>query len=182
MATPPDFTAGQILTAAQMNAVGMWFINSFTVSAAPEIICDDVFSADFENYKIVYSIPTNTNFIRMQLRTGAGNVATNYGATNAQITDNVTSVSFLNANASTWNDTRWLICPNNISFGTTEIFQPNLAANTFIDNSCSTISSTNSQKLWGAGRHNANTQATGFRIFPTSGTFTATVRVYGYRD
>jgi hypothetical protein len=182
MATPPDFTTGQVLTAAQMNAVGMWLVGTFTVSAQSEIICSSVFSSDYDNYKIVYTLPTNTNFIRMQLRDGSGNVATNYGTTNAGITDNSTSVSFLNSNASTWNDTRWLISPNNVSFGTIEIFQPNLAANTFIDHTCSSVSGTNSNKLFGAGRHNANTQATGFRIFPDSGTFTATVRVYGYNQ
>ena len=53
MATPPDFTTGQVLTAAQMNAVGMWLITSDTLSGTSKNF-ESVFNdADYENYFIV---------------------------------------------------------------------------------------------------------------------------------
>ena len=182
MATPPDFTAGAILTAAQMNAVGMWFVKSSTVSGASELICDDAFSADFTNYRIVYTITATSNFIRMQLRSSSGNVATNYGNTATTTSDNSTIVTFLNAGAVSFDGTKWLLGVTQPTFGSSDIFQPNLAANTFYDAHNAGISSTNALRLTAAGRHNANTVCTGLRIFPDSGTLTGTVAVYGYRD
>jgi hypothetical protein len=34
MATPPDFVDGQVLTAAQMNAIGLWLVRSSIVFAS----------------------------------------------------------------------------------------------------------------------------------------------------
>jgi hypothetical protein len=66
MATPPDFTVGQVLTAAQMNAVGLWKMTptsvanatinadgsvSFTTQAAFSV--NGCFTSDFANYKVV---------------------------------------------------------------------------------------------------------------------------------
>jgi hypothetical protein len=56
MATPPDFTTGAVLTAAQMNAVGLWLVKTQTVgSAVPDVTVTDAFSADYDNYKILYT-------------------------------------------------------------------------------------------------------------------------------
>ena len=71
MATPPDFTAGQVLTAAQMNAVGLWKVTPTSVtgtgasidsngdvvvsSGGSNVTLNGVFSADFKNYKILAS-------------------------------------------------------------------------------------------------------------------------------
>lgn len=56
MATPPDFTAGQVLTAAQMNAVGLWLVKTQTIgSAVTTVTVSDAFSADYENYRLVIS-------------------------------------------------------------------------------------------------------------------------------
>jgi hypothetical protein len=182
MATPPDFTTGQVLTAAQMNAVGMWLVKTSTVTTQSELICDDAFSADFTNYRIVYTITATSNFIRFQLRSGASNVATNYGNTASTIRDNSTSVGFLNSNAANFNETKWLLGTSDATFGAADIYQPNLAANTFYDAHSSTINTTNASRFTAAGRHNANTVCTGLRIFPDTGTLTGTVRVYGYNE
>lgn len=53
MATPPDFTTGQVLTAAQMNAVGLWLVKTQTIgSAVSSVTVTDAFSADYDNYLI----------------------------------------------------------------------------------------------------------------------------------
>jgi hypothetical protein len=56
MATPPDFTSGAVLTAAQMNSVGLWLVKSQAVGAgASNVVVTNAFSADFDNYKITLS-------------------------------------------------------------------------------------------------------------------------------
>lgn len=64
MATPPDFTAGQVLTAAQMDAIGLWLVKKETIgSAVSSVTITNAFSADYQNYKIVVSggVASTTN-------------------------------------------------------------------------------------------------------------------------
>ena len=54
--TYPSFTAGEVLRAADMNAVGLWLVKSQTVgSGVSSVTVTDAFSADYNNYKIVVS-------------------------------------------------------------------------------------------------------------------------------
>ena len=50
MATPPDFSSGAVLTAAQMNAVGLWEITEVNLSTTA---IDGIFTSDFDNYRII---------------------------------------------------------------------------------------------------------------------------------
>ena len=53
MATPPDFSSGAVLTAAQMNSVGLWLVKTQTIgSAVSSVTVSDAFSADYDNYLI----------------------------------------------------------------------------------------------------------------------------------
>ena len=54
MATPPSFTAGQVLTAAQMNKIGMWYIKEATLTGTTVNITS-CFSSDFDAYVLVLS-------------------------------------------------------------------------------------------------------------------------------
>lgn len=57
MATPPTFSAGSVLTAAQMNAVGMWLVKSQAVGSTPvsSVTLTNVFSSDYDAYKIIWA-------------------------------------------------------------------------------------------------------------------------------
>lgn len=62
MATPPDFTAGSVLTAAQMNAVGLWLLETKTLTAsAGPIQFDNKFTTDYDSYLLVGSFLQNTS-------------------------------------------------------------------------------------------------------------------------
>ena len=53
MATPPTFTSGQVLTAAQMNAVGMWLVKSETLATGQtSIAVANAFTSDYSRYLI----------------------------------------------------------------------------------------------------------------------------------
>jgi len=56
MATPPVFTTGAVLTAAQMNAVGMWEISTTTPSSNQgAFTINNAFSADYDAYRLIWS-------------------------------------------------------------------------------------------------------------------------------
>jgi hypothetical protein len=82
MATPPVFTAGQVLTAAQMNAVGLWLITDNTFSAVTSFsLPNDTFTADFVNYRFLVRITAvavdNAMSLRMRA-SGTDASAANY--------------------------------------------------------------------------------------------------------
>jgi hypothetical protein len=70
MATPPDFTVGQVLTAAQMNAVGMWKTGSVTLTGQTTAQINNCFSADFDNYLLIYSIKGTSSGFYFRLSVG----------------------------------------------------------------------------------------------------------------
>lgn len=56
MATPPDFVAGAVLQAAQLNKIGSFLIKTQTVgTGVTSVVVSDVFSADYENYRIRFT-------------------------------------------------------------------------------------------------------------------------------
>ena len=197
----PDqtFTSGQILTASQMSTLqsntGLVAMtpssvsgtgvtlsgNTVTIAAASTASILGCFTSSFTNYVVVYDLTAVSTYCRFQLRTASAAVTTGYGATVAAITDNSTSLSFLNSAASSWNGTNWLLTNNQASFGTVSLFNPQLATNTYFDLNGTSIATTNSFKYFGGGRNTGTDVCTGLVVFPDSGTFTGTINVYGYR-
>ena len=55
MATPPVFSAGSVLTAGQMNKVGLWLLNTTTFTTQNSVNVDSVFSSDFDHYRVLIS-------------------------------------------------------------------------------------------------------------------------------
>ena len=50
----PSFSTGEVLTAADMNAVGLWRINEFTLSGGTTNLTN-IFSTDYSNYLLIVS-------------------------------------------------------------------------------------------------------------------------------
>jgi hypothetical protein len=56
MPTPPTFVTGSVLTAAQMNTIGMHLVKRQTISSGGSgVNVTDAFNADYDNYRIVAS-------------------------------------------------------------------------------------------------------------------------------
>jgi hypothetical protein len=79
MATPPTFTAGAVLTAAQMNQLGLFLVKSQTVGAGVgSVLITDCFNADFRNYRVVFEggvQSVNDNALQLQFAATAGHYA-----------------------------------------------------------------------------------------------------------
>jgi hypothetical protein len=182
MATPPDFTAGAVLTAAQMNAIGLWLVRSQTIgNGVNEILVDNVFTSDFDNYRIIFRSDSNSSSnenASFQLRTSApATINTNYA----------TQIVFANYGSGTVSGAGTPLGSASINFvggslgtngmyGEFDLIAPNLPRRTVL------FGPAVRGDILGTmgGYHNVATAYPGFRIF-TSGTMTGgTLSVYGY--
>ena len=193
MATPPVFSAGAVLTAAQMNAIGLWEItptsvagtgvslsgSTVTVSSSTTANINGCFTSDFDNYRIVIAqFTTNTPqgiYLRLRTTTDAAGNDYSYGGIyrlfaggGGDVSSNNVS-SFVQGTGSTTPD----------SGGTYDILSPNLAKHTqFVGNMLNFDAG-----VAIAGVHKLANAYTGFSILTTTGnTFSATIRIYGYRN
>ena len=178
MATPPDFVADQVLTAAQMNAVGLWLIKTETIgSAVATVTVTNAFSADYDNYRVIISksdCSANNAAVFARLHAGATHDSAfgrvDYtGTASAGAHTNSTSGSYVGFTGSN-NDT-------NLAF---DIFGPFLAEYKNYaghNGSGAFISYTGGVDKSATSRTNLTLTISG------AGTLTGgTVRIYGYRD
>ena len=183
MATPPDFVAGQVLTAAQMNLAGSWVVKQDTIaSGASSATISAAFNADFTHYRVLIhniSVAAGTPNILFQLRTGAttANTAYYFGGTNSNYV-NRTDVN-------TANTSSWIAGYANTSAASTidcMIYRPFEVATT---NYYSLAVSGINASLQVGGAHNTATSYDQLVIsLSTATTFnaTATVIIIGVRD
>jgi hypothetical protein len=182
MATPPDFSVGQVLTSATMNQVGLWLIDTTTVSSSSIGFINGCFTSDYLNYRVNFACTfTAATNLRFRFRSGVSTVESGsvYNRFGFRFTTTISSeVSASQANyfiGTTVNSTAAQ------SAGVIDIFRPNVA----------NINTVCTENAFGAGTTTAmfvgvqmatNTQYTGFEIFPDTGNMTGTISVYGYND
>lgn len=175
----PVFASGDVLNASDMNAVGLWLVKTQAVgSGVTSVTVTGAFSADYDNYRILYSGGVGSTLITLNLKLGASTTGY-YGITNyAAYATATTPASAGDNNAAQWNSIGYA------STGFTQIscdlLAPNLARWTTLANASwaagTVAGSTN-------GTHQVSTAYTDFTIGVNTGTLTGgTIRVYGYRN
>jgi hypothetical protein len=180
MATPPDFVAGQVLTAAQMNKIGSWLIKTQTIgTTVSSVVVSDAFSADYEAYRIVVTGGAGSTL--QDLRMTLGSTATGYYYSFVGTAYN-SNTPFGSAaqNAASWvfagaADTGAL------SMDVT-LHQPFATKITTIRGQYTSVTTTGAAGTFN-GYLNDTTSYTAFTITPSTGTMTGgTIYVYGLRD
>lgn len=188
MATPPTFVTGQVLTAAQMNTVGMHLISTQSVTTQNQMVFDNVFTTDYLNYLVIFSVSscTSTDVIGWQERSGGSNATSSYSYAGTGI--------YLSAGSGYQN----ILAGQNISNGAVgsfdgasgssghavfEIHSPATSAYTSVTGRSSMATGNTGMYFVNMGSvHYVSTVYDGFRLFVNSGNFTATGRLYGYRN
>jgi hypothetical protein len=178
--TFPSFSSGEVLRAADMNAVGLWLVKTQTVgTGVSSVTVTGAFSADYDNYKILYTGGSHSAAQDIGLQLGS----TTTGYYGARIALFYTSDTFNYARNN-----------NSASFGFVgtgstvgaycnfELLNPFTSTRTIVN--APTIGNTSSAAV--AGTYNGfldnSTSYTAFTIIPTGGTLTGgTISVYGYR-
>jgi hypothetical protein len=173
----PDFSPGEVLTAAAMDSIGLWLVKTQTVgTAVSSVTVTGAFSADYNNYKITWDgiVNSSAGNLNFQLSGITGNVYSTGGSFYTYGSSVVTG--FGPAPTSTW-----LIGPAGAfnSSGYADLSAPNLARRkSMLTQATSTLS-------YYSFAHSCDSTsvATGFVISPNTGTMTGgTIRVYGYRN
>jgi len=177
--TFPTFSAGEVLTAADMNAVGLWLVKTQTVgTGVSSVTVTGAFSSDYQNYRISYSGGTQNSTSNLQLRLGASTTGY-FGFLVYGVVTSATVLGAGNNNATSWS---WIGGgdANQASHLACDLYGPNLAAHTKLRNGAY-----QDANAYGAtnGEHRVATAYTDFTIIVGAGTITGgTVRVYGYRN
>lgn len=178
MAVPPDFVAGQVLTAAQMNAIGLWEVKSQTIgTAVSSVTVTGAFTADYENYKIIVAGGVGSADLNLVLTLGASTTTYYWAQTGTLYATG--AIASVGNNTTSWR----------AGFGTTntlgmnvELLAPNLAKHTIFMGTHSSQTTTGGAAIIG-GYHATATAYTDFTITTSAGTMTGgTIRVYGYRN
>ncbi len=193
MATPPVFSVGAVLTAAQMNAIGVWKVTptsvagtGVTTSASGSVVVasggtainvNGVFTADFDNYDIMITNARSSSAINVQfkLRDAGGDISTNY--------------YFGNADGGAYGAAQTFILSNMITSSTDtaggkfSIYNPFIAEETTLLFDGTDSRSAGNSRQRQAGVQISNTSMTGFSILTGSpATFTAMkISIFGYR-
>jgi hypothetical protein len=187
MATPPVFTAGEILTAAQMNGVGSWLVKSQTIgTGVSTVTVTGAFTSDYNSYRVVMSNVTMsstpyTTSMYLKMHDGTNPVSTNYNFGISRVDLASGSVSGTKAQLGTAGIA--IGQGTGSLFGTVfDVINPNLAAYTLFPN-LTIVNDSVGYCGSGAGMHQAATAYTAFQILPTTGTLTGgTISIYGYRS
>jgi hypothetical protein len=181
MATPPTFSVGATLTAAQMNAVGMWKISTTTIgTGVSSVNISNAFTSDYQRYKIIvqgvtFSASAANAYLQLFF-----NGTNYYSAVNYQ-----QAASYAVGTTGIAAGSVWMvgIIGNIFSQFEIDLTTPlgtnwKLGQSTFTSGD-SIASYGGSTRLWNTN----STTSTGFSFYPSSGTMTGgTIKVYGYRD
>jgi hypothetical protein len=174
----PDFSPGEVLTAAAMDSIGLWLVKTQTVgTGVSSVTVTGAFSSSYDNYRIIISGgQTSVNgSIALQLNNSTGTTYQIYGY-------------FGNFGAATLNGygpvagVRWtdpILGATSRYHAVIDLIGPFLTQETFgYTNSATTVGAYNFSLV-----DTASVSNTGFTLQPLSGTMTGgTIRVYGYRN
>jgi hypothetical protein len=181
MATPPDFTAGQILTAAQMNQLGSFKIaeTTFTTTANPFI--NGCFTSDYQNYLVqVVVVGSAAGDLFFRMRLGASTPESNLVYDRFGFSWGTSATNLVSANLSAGLISDVGDTANSRAVGSLSIYSPNETTHTTV-NSQSWGNSTGTV-FFPTHRIETTTAYTGIELTTLSATtLTGSMRVYGFR-
>jgi hypothetical protein len=171
----PDFSPGEVLTAAAMDSIGLWLVKSTTVgTTVTSVPVTDCFSANYESYKIIWTGGVGSTNVDLNVTLGSSGTNYHYSAVYSPFNNTPTALGsttntsfpFVGGATTTWGGANF------------ELHAPFLAQETFFNaqhvNFAAGINT--------VGFLNTNTSFTGFTLNVAGGNITGgTIRVYGYR-
>jgi hypothetical protein len=174
----PDFSPGEVLTAAAMDSIGLWLVKSQTIGAGVSSIpVTGCFSASYDNYKIMISggvaSAANTE-IGLQMGTNTANYF------NSLIYFNWNSSGTANAFGAAFNTMKYMGSGDTSNlYLNVDVQSPFLTKRTL----ASSLSGVDDARGgWSQCLLKDNNSYTGFTIVATGGTLTGgTISVYGYK-
>ena len=184
MATPPVFTSGAILTAAQMNSIGLWRISSGTqaLTTTPTAFTSLFAGSDYANYRLIVKTTASSGGNKLLFRFLASTTPSilSYWGNGIGASDSASTTVYFERSS---NASALSLGP---SVGSTsrvailDIIGPNVAKQTLYTGSYTDISNYSAFSIGGA--HDVATAYDGFDIGTNTGTQTIEWELYGYNN
>jgi hypothetical protein len=176
----PDFSPGEVLTAAAMDSIGLWLVGSGSLSLTTSATnVTGVFSSTYKNYRVLLNKTATSTTNRFDMKYIVGTTATSssyfQGGIAADWASNTTIYMQRSAN-----DPQYYGVTGGTGILVMDIFRPNAAGTTFHSGFYTDNASAYSYALGGINQVNA--AFTGFQLFASTGTMTVEYQVFGYRD
>jgi hypothetical protein len=179
----PDFSPGEVLTAAAMDSISSWKLADvdFTTSALVEV--ENVFSANYDHYELILTVigsAATNHDLRFHTAVNTPTTASNYFRYGFYLTAGGTFINFQSNSLSS-------LFLNNHSTGAGVISSTRATVMSPFNNASRTHfyhQAYDSQSgLYINLMHQwvDNTRFTGFRVIPASGTLTGNIQVRGWR-
>ena len=194
------YTAGEVLTAASLNAnlsfaasspaSGLSFITGGTVTSSTSANFDNVFSATYDNYRLIISDITSASggeagvYLRMRVG-GVNATGSNYNSQVSRVYSTGTSAPQGEFNVTTGMYIFAVIqsAANTSGAAVIDITQPFLAKPTTILLTSHTFDPAGSHMgNAGGGSHSVQTSYDGFNIYQTTTTTAYKYKIYGYSN
>ena len=187
-------STGQILTVSggvpawatpSASASGLTQIHSSTFSAVSSKSVTGCFTSTYRNYKVIFIITTGTVSASTKLRfsvSGTDNTNSLYSTAFAGSRTNGTFAPIISAGQNTADIGR--IEANSTQTQTMEfdVMNPQVANRTGFSGTGMIMDSTGYVGIGGGGTFDANTQFDGITFYPTAGTMSGSIAIYGYSN
>jgi hypothetical protein len=174
----PDFSPGEVLTAAAMDSIGLWLVKTQTVgTAVSSVTVTGAFSAAYDNYRILYTGGVASIPMTIKLRLGSASTEYYGGIPRVKINGADDNIGINNLDSFVYGG----FGDGNTAMVDADLYLPfqtkmTIARLNWLDS--------RTADSWGIGGgvHRVATSFTEFSLIP-NGTLTGgTIRVYGYRN
>jgi hypothetical protein len=175
----PDFSPGEVLTAAAMDSIGLWLVKTQTIgSGVASVSVPDAFPSDYTNFRVVIDGAVCTiSDTTVSIRPGGDTTAASYFASGFFVLYSGTGNGWLANNGTTDGISVGITSTTDMSFAF-DVFNPNVAKWT----RAMGVWSGDSYVGQYSGVHKVAAAYTSFDLRVYAGTMTGgTIRVYGYR-
>ena len=155
---------------------GLTHINTTTFSAVSSVSLDNVFTRDYENYRIILSFSAGSANMTMRLRASGTDSSASYILRGFNVSDTSNSNAIAN-DAAQWD----LATLSDASCVTFDLLKPQIVEKTTLTGfSVGSFSLASTSGHYFVGAHYVDGSYDGLTFFGTS--ITGTIRVYGYKN
>jgi hypothetical protein len=176
----PDFSPGEVLTAAAMDSIGLWLVKTQTIgTGVSSVTVTGAFSADYDNYHVTISggVCSTSTDLRLQL----GATTTGYYAAYNRVVYSTGAASPIADNNAANFSRAGFGTPNSLN-ASFDLLMPFATKNTMYYGSFIAAGSGFNAGT-GSGFLDNSTSYTAFTLIVPTGTITGgIIRVYGYRN
>ena len=177
--TFPTFTNGQVLPASDLNAIGLWLTGSVTLTGQTTALINNVFTADYSNYLLLWDVRTSSGSAAMRIQlalNGTPNAtASSYVLGGRYVGFPGVGASDFNSAGTFWDGSFFTTFPNNGHLTISRPFDalPTAMTGTYMSNNAA---------IFVGGYHNQSTSYNGLYISNNSAVaMYGKIAVYGTR-